>query len=88
MRRGRRPNSQRRDAIRTTIRTHGDQWRDHLSDIFNELDNQEVPLGDFQNLKIDLGEGESAPVSTWADLDLADGAQRRGIIDVLRKYTD
>jgi hypothetical protein len=87
-RRGRRPNQERRDGIRTVIRAHGGQWRDHLNDIFSELDSQEVPLGDFQTLKIDLGEGQSAPVSAWADLDLAVGEQRRQIIDTLRKYTD
>jgi hypothetical protein len=87
-RRGRRPNQERRDAIRTVIRAHGGQWRDHLNDIFTELDSQEVALGDFQTLKMDLGEGQSAPVSTWAALDLAVGEQRRQIIDTLRKYTD
>jgi hypothetical protein len=87
-RRGRRPNQERRDAIRAAIRTHGNRWRDHLNDIFGELDRQEVPLGDFQSLKIDLGEGKSTPVSTWADLDLADGEQGRQIVDTLRKYTD
>jgi hypothetical protein len=87
-RRGRRPNQERRDAVCTAIRTHGGQWRDHLNDIFTDLDRQEVPLGGFQSVKIDLGEGESAPVSTWADLDLADGEQRRQIVDALRKYTD
>jgi hypothetical protein len=39
-------------------------------------------------VKIDLGEGKSTPVSTWPDLDLAAGAQRRQIVDVLRKYAD
>jgi hypothetical protein len=85
-RRGRRPNSERSDAICATIHTHGGQWRDHLEDIFAKLDSQEVPLGDFLGLKIDLGEGESTPVSTWVDLDLAAGKQRRQIVDALRKY--
>jgi hypothetical protein len=87
-RRGRRPNQERRDAMRTAIRAHSGQWRDHLNDIFTELDSQEIPLGDFQSLKIDLGDGNSSPVSTWADLDLAIGEQRRQILDTLRKYTD
>ena len=47
-----------------------------------------MPLGDFQNMKIDLDEGKSTPVSTWPDLDLAAGAQRRQIVDVLRKYVN
>jgi hypothetical protein len=87
-RRGRPPNQERRDALRTAIRAHGGQWRDHLDDIFTELDSQKVPLGDFQNMKIDLGERKSARVSAWAHLDLADGEQRGQIVDVLRKYTD
>ena len=87
-RRGRRPNQERRDAIRAAIRAHGGQWRDHLDDIFTDLDSQAVPLGDFQNMKIDLDEGKSTPVSTWPDLDLAAGAQRRQIVDVLRKYVN
>jgi len=47
-RRGRPPNPERRDAIRNAINKHGDQWRDHLNEIFAELDGQEVLLGDFQ----------------------------------------
>jgi hypothetical protein len=85
-RRGRRPNQERRNAICTAIRTYGGEWRDHLDAIFTDLDSQEVPLGNLQTMKIDLGEGESAPVSTWADLDLAAGEQHRQIVDVLRKY--
>jgi hypothetical protein len=85
-RRGRRPNQERRDAIRNAIKKKGDQWRDHLDQIFKELESQGTSLGDFQGMKIDLGDGESAPVSTWADLDLAVGEQRGQIIDVLRKY--
>jgi hypothetical protein len=46
-RRGRRPNQERRDAIRTAVRTHADQWRDHLSDIFTELDRHNVPLAPY-----------------------------------------
>jgi hypothetical protein len=87
-RRGRRPDKERRDAIRNAISKHGDQWRDHLSEIFTELDSQEVPLGDFQNTKIDLEDGQSTKVSRWDDVDLALGEQRRQIIDALRKYTD
>jgi hypothetical protein len=87
-RRGRRPNQERRDAMGSAIRTHSGQWRDHLNDILTELDRQEVPLGDFQSLKIDLDDGNSTPVSNWADLDLAVGEQRRRIVDTLRKYTD
>jgi hypothetical protein len=85
---GRLPNQKRRDAIRTAIRAVGDQWRNHLDDIFIELDSQKVPLGDFATLKINLDDGQRAPVSSWADLGLAEGKQRRRIVDVLRKYTD
>ncbi len=87
-RRGRRPDQERRDAIRTTIRAHGGQWREHLEDIFTELDRRKVSLGNFQILRMDLDDGQSARVSTWADLGLAEGEQRRQIVDVLRKYTD
>ena len=87
-RRGRRPNPERRNAIRNAISKHGDLWRDHLDEIFKELDRQQAPLGDFQGTKIDLGDGESAKVSKWEDLELAEGEQRRQIVDVIRKYTD
>jgi len=86
--RGRRPDKERRDAIRNEISKHGEQWRDHLSEIFTELDNQGVRLGDFQNIKIDLGDGQSSSVSSWGDLDLAQGEQLRQIVDSLRKYAD
>ena len=85
---GRLPNQERRNAIRAAIRAHGKRWRDHLSQILVELDHQEVHLGDFQLLKIDLGDGQRAPVSNWADLDFACGKQRKQIIDRLRKYDD
>jgi hypothetical protein len=85
-RRGRLPNQPRRDAIRNTISERGELWRDHLSEIFTDLDSQAVALGDFQDIKTDLGDGKSSSVSTWSDLDLAGGAQRRQIIDTLRKY--
>jgi len=85
---GRRPDKERRDAIRSAIRAHGGHWREHLEDIFAELDRRKVPLGDFKILRMDLDDGQSAQVSTWADLGLAEGVQRRQIVDVLRKYTD
>ena len=85
--RGRRPNQERRDAIQNAISTHGDEWRDHLSDIFNELDAKKVPLGDFQGKEVTLGDGETAKVWKWEDLDLAEGEQRGQILDALRKYT-
>jgi hypothetical protein len=87
-RRGRRPNAVRRDAIRCAINKYGDEWRDHLLEIFAELDTNEVQLGDFQTLRIDLEDGQSSKVLGWADLDLAQGKQRRQIVDALRKYTD
>jgi hypothetical protein len=84
--RGRRSNPERRDAIRKAIVKHGEPWRDHLGEIFTELDSQQVPLGDFQGMNIDLGDGQSQKVSSWSDLDLAEGEQRRQILDALRKY--
>jgi hypothetical protein len=85
--RGRRPNPDRRDAIGKAIEKHGEEWRDHLGEIFAELDRQNVPLGDFQSIKVDVGDGQSAKISSWDDLDLAEGEQRRQILDTLRKYT-
>ena len=87
-RRGRRRNQGRRDAIHSAIAKHGDEWRNHLNDIFKELDREDVFLGDLQGQEIDLGDGESMKVRKWDDLDLAVGEQRKKIIDVLRKYTD
>ena len=84
--RGRRPNADRRSAIQKAILKHGDEWRNHLDDIFKELDEADVYLGDFQPMKIDLEDGESIKVENWGDLGLANGAQRNKIIDVLRKY--
>jgi hypothetical protein len=86
--RGRLPNQERQDAIRTAIRAHGGHWREHLEDIFTELDSRKVPLGNFQKLRMNLDDGQNAQVSTWADLGLAEGVQRRQIVDVLRKYAD
>jgi hypothetical protein len=87
--RGRRADPGRRNAIRTAILKHGEAWRDHLGEIFTELDSQKaVPLRDFQGMKIDLGDGASIKTSKWEDLDLAQGAQRRQIVDMLRKYAD
>jgi hypothetical protein len=87
-RRGRRPNPERREAIRSAIDKHGDQWRDHLSDIFGDLDSQGVHLGDFLGIRIDLDDGQSTNVSKWDDLELAVGDQRRQVVDALRKYLD
>jgi hypothetical protein len=86
-RRGRRPNQARRDAIRNAIRRHGDQWRDHLTEIFSDLDSQDAALGSFQSIKIELP-GATSKVMSWVDLDLTDGEQRKKIIDILRKYVD
>jgi hypothetical protein len=86
--RGRRSNPERREAIRKAIEKHGEPWRDHLAEILTELDSQEVPLGDFQGRKIDLGDGQSSKVSSWDDLDLAQDEQRRQVLDALRKYLD
>lgn len=87
--RGRRPNEKRRDAICKAISEHGDTWRDHLSEIFKELDsNSDALLGDFQGREIDLGDGQRIRASKWEDLDFARGKQRTQIIDMLRKYAD
>ena len=87
-RRGRRRNQGRRDAIHKAIAKHGSAWRDHLSEIFAELDGDDVPLGDFQGREIDLGDGESTKVWKWDDLNLAQGEQLKQFIDALRKYAD
>jgi hypothetical protein len=84
-RRGRRPSEERRRTIQKEIMKHGDGWREHLPDIFEELDRQEIPLGDFLGKKIDVG-GTRAAVSKWEDLDLAQGNERSQIVDALRKY--
>jgi hypothetical protein len=86
--RGRLSDKKRRDAIRNAISKHGDEWRDHLSEIFHGLDSQEVPLGAFQTTKIDMDDGRSSKVLRWDDLDCALGKQRKKIIDTLRKYTN
>lgn len=84
--RGRRANAERRDAIRNAINAHGDQWRDHLSEIFGDLDSKGVHLGDFLDMRIDLDDGQSTKVSKWDDLELAEGDRRRQVVDALRKY--
>jgi len=86
--RGRHSNPERRDAIQKAILSRGEAWRDHLAEIFNELDREEVDLGDFQTREIDLGDGQNKRASSWEDLDLADGDQRKKLIDALRKYRD
>jgi hypothetical protein len=87
-RRGRLPDRERRAAIHKAIIQYGSQWRDHLSEVYTELEDLEAALGGFQAMTIDLGDGESTKVSKWTDLDLADGKQRRKIVDCLRKYVD
>jgi hypothetical protein len=84
--RGRRPNSGRRDSIRNAITSHGESWRDHLSEIFAELDSHEVDVGDFQSMEIDLGDGQRKRAVSWEDLELAANGQRRKLIDALRQY--
>jgi hypothetical protein len=87
-RRGRRPNLERRDAIRGAMGRHGDGWRNHLSEIFLELDDGNVDLGDFGATEVHLGDGQTTKVLKWEDLDLTEGNERTRIIDVLRKYVD
>jgi len=86
--RGRRANVERTDAIRSAITKYGGSWRNHLGEIFRELDAAAVPLEAFGKMKIDLGQGHSANTLKWDDLDLAEGNQLREIIDSLRKYAD
>jgi hypothetical protein len=87
-RRGRRPNTSRQTSIRSAINKYGDDWRNHLPEICNELEADDVFLGNLEGKKIDLDDGQSVTVSKWSDLDLAVGAQRQSILDVLRKYRD
>jgi hypothetical protein len=83
-RRGRPAKLERRQAIGDALRKHGGAWRDHLSEIFMDLDDNEVSLGIFQGKKVDLGDGESQIVRKWSDLDLAQGDDCKRIIDALR----
>ena len=83
-RRGRLPIPGRRNAIRNALNKHGDNWRDHTGEVFQELDTNEVPPGDFYGMRIEL-DGTVTTVSKWADLDLAVGDQRKRIIDALRQ---
>jgi hypothetical protein len=84
--RGRPPDPQRRSAIREAISKQGGCWRDRLSEVFSELDDKRVDLGDFAGKSIDLGDGQTSRVENWGDLDLAVGDERARIIDALRKY--
>ena len=83
---GRRPDLERQSAIRGSMSKHGSKWRANLAQILTELDEQLVPLGGFEGMKIDLGDGESHTVTRWEDLDLAQGKQRHKIIDAFRRY--
>lgn len=86
--RGRRRDQKRWDAIRSAMSTHGEDWRNHLGEIFQALDGNEVAMGDLYGREIDLGDGQTTNASKWDDLDLARGAERRRIIDALRKYIE
>jgi hypothetical protein len=86
-RRGRRRNQERRESIRSAIEKYGEEWRDHLSDILQELGNNNVRLGDFEGMEIALDD-QTIKASKWVDLDFAEGAQRKQIVDALRKYID
>jgi hypothetical protein len=85
-RRGRRPNEKRRTAIQAEIAKFGDEWRDRLSDIFTDLHQANVDMGDLEGREINLGDGKKQRAYSWEDLDLAEGAERRQLIDILRKY--
>ena len=65
--------------IRDALNRYGEDWREHLVEIFEKLDSQQVPLGDFQNTKIDVGDGTNTTITCWTDLDLAYGEQRTRI---------
>jgi len=84
--RGPRRDQRRWDAIRSEMGKHGESWREHLSEILRELDANQVSLGNFHGMSIDLGEGEKCAAWKWGDLDLAQGQDRERIIDTLRKY--
>jgi hypothetical protein len=84
--RGRHSNLERRAAIRDAITKHGDWWRDHLTEIFADLDGRSTPLGNFEGLEIDLGDDTTERAVKWEDLDLTHGDQRAKVIDTLRKY--
>jgi len=47
-----------------------------------------VPLGRFEGMTIDTGDGQNIRVSKWEDLDLALGTERRRFLDAMRKYLD
>ena len=83
--RGRRPSEERRGAIHEEIAKYSGGWRDHLDEIFEELDRRMIPLGDFYGKSINL-DGTRTRVTKWGDLALAQGAERSQIVDVLRKY--
>jgi hypothetical protein len=85
---GRPPDIERRESIRLAIGKHGAEWRDHFTEIVEELDANEVPLGDFNGKMIHIGDSEPVKTSKWQDLDLADGKDRSRIIDAFRKYLD
>lgn len=87
-RRGPRPDPDRRAAIATALRKHGDAWRLHLGEVCQDLQQAGIPLGKFGRRKIDLGDGTLATASTWEDLDLATGKERNAIIDAFRNYVD
>src|ERR1700736_2663813 len=59
-----------RDAIR--LRTEGS--------LAFRLDGNQVPLGKFEGLEIDLGDAEVERVRKWEDLELAQGKQLKQII--------
>lgn len=83
--RGRQANRARRAAIRAALSKH-DRWREHLAEVFAELDAKDVPLGDFYGKRIDLGDGQTQHVEKWEHLDLALRRDRARIIDALRRY--
>lgn len=85
-RKGRRANHGRREAIATALKQHGDNWRENLSEVLEELNNAGVSLGDFAGMSIDVCGVRPLRVSSWLDLDMAEGNDRRKIIDALRKY--
>lgn len=84
-RKGRRPNHARTEALRAAITKRGPDWRKYLPEIFEELDANDIEMGDLSGREIDVGQ-ESIRAFTWKDLDLAVEDQRQRILDILRKY--
>jgi hypothetical protein len=85
-RRGQPGDPRLRQAIRNEKEKHDEEWRNHLHEIFSALHSLDVPMGRFRNIFIQHEDGTRLPVSNWTDLDMADGVDRKRMIERLRKY--